>query len=435
MADVKISALPAATTPLDGTELAPIVQSGTTKRVTVANLTVGRALTASSLTLTTPLSAANGGTGLTSLGTGIATFLGTPTSANLAAAVTDETGTGALVFGTTPTFTTSALFPAGTVSAPGIAASGDTNTGIYFPAADTIGFVEGGVQAMTLDASARLAINATSTSYRLLASDGSGNYWNGSSAWTGGNPAAIVIRNTATGGYDAVVLGQMTDTGGTSKDAWAIGAVGTSGWTAGNNATQTADMYFAVRNNSGGISERMRISSDGTFRVKGAGTAGSTDAFQVAGGAPASAMLLDASGNLGVGTTSPTTYGNYAFIGGTTAIGNTSNAYLYLYTGTTQRGLFYADSGRVQLEALTSNPLTFWTGGSERARIDSNGNVIINTAAIATNATNGFLYVPTCAGTPTGTPTTYTGRAPIVVDTTNNKLYFYSSGVWRDAGP
>jgi hypothetical protein len=72
---------------------------------------------------------------------------------------------------------------------------------------------------------------------------------------------------------------------------------------------------------------------------------------------------------------------------------------------------------------------------SERARIDSNGNIICNTAAIATNATNGFLYVPGCAGTPTGTPTTVTGRSPIVVDTTNNKLYFYSGGQWRDAGP
>ena len=43
------------------------------------------------------------------LGTGIATFLTTPSSANLAAAVTDETGSGALVFGTSPTITTSLL--------------------------------------------------------------------------------------------------------------------------------------------------------------------------------------------------------------------------------------------------------------------------------------------------------------------------------------
>ena len=45
-----------------------------------------------------------------------------------------------------------------------------------------------------------------------------------------------------------------------------------------------------------GGTERTRVSSDGTFRVKGAGTAGSTDAFQVSGSAPASAMTLDANG-------------------------------------------------------------------------------------------------------------------------------------------
>jgi hypothetical protein len=42
-------------------------------------------------------------TGVSGLGTGVATFLATPTSANLAGALTDETGTGALVFGTSPT--------------------------------------------------------------------------------------------------------------------------------------------------------------------------------------------------------------------------------------------------------------------------------------------------------------------------------------------
>lgn len=46
---------------------------------------------------------------ITGLGTGIATFLATPSSANLIAAVTDETGTGALVFGTSPTLTTAIL--------------------------------------------------------------------------------------------------------------------------------------------------------------------------------------------------------------------------------------------------------------------------------------------------------------------------------------
>jgi hypothetical protein len=45
-------------------------------------------------------------TGVSGLGTGVATFLATPTSANLAAALTDETGTGANVFATSPTLTT-----------------------------------------------------------------------------------------------------------------------------------------------------------------------------------------------------------------------------------------------------------------------------------------------------------------------------------------
>jgi len=50
MADSKISALPAATVPLAGTEVLPIVQSSTTKQVSVANLTAGRAISASSIT-------------------------------------------------------------------------------------------------------------------------------------------------------------------------------------------------------------------------------------------------------------------------------------------------------------------------------------------------------------------------------------------------
>lgn len=45
-------------------------------------------------------------TGVSGLGTGVATFLATPSSANLATAVTDETGSGALVFATSPTLTT-----------------------------------------------------------------------------------------------------------------------------------------------------------------------------------------------------------------------------------------------------------------------------------------------------------------------------------------
>lgn len=66
---------------------------------------------------------------------------------------------------------------------------------------------------------------------------------------------------------------------------------------------------------------------------------------------------------------------------------------------------------------------------SERLRCDHLGNVIVNTSAVATNATDGFLYIPTCAGTPSGTPTAYSGRVPLVFDSSNNELYVYD-GSW-----
>jgi hypothetical protein len=73
--------------------------------------------TPSSVTLTNgtglPIS-----TGVSGLGTGVATFLGTPTSANLASALTNETGSGVAVFDTSPTLTTPTLAAGGTARAP-----------------------------------------------------------------------------------------------------------------------------------------------------------------------------------------------------------------------------------------------------------------------------------------------------------------------------
>lgn len=68
---------------------------------------------------------------------------------------------------------------------------------------------------------------------------------------------------------------------------------------------------------------------------------------------------------------------------------------------------------------------------AERMRIDNQGSVIVGTAAIATTATGGFLYVPASAGPPTGTPTAYTGRVPLHVDSTNSKFYAYIGGAWK----
>lgn len=52
--------------------------------------------------------------------------------------------------------------------------------------------------------------------------------------------------------------------------------------------------------------------------------------------------------------------------------------------------------------------------------------------ALATNATAGFLEIPTCAGTPTGTVVVRTGKAAIVYDTTNNKIALTTGGgTWK----
>jgi len=60
--------------------------------------------------------------------------------------------------------------------------------------------------------------------------------------------------------------------------------------------------------------------------------------------------------------------------------------------------------------------------------LEETGSVTVGTAAIATTATDGFFYIPTCAGTPTGTPTALTGRAPMVYDSTGNKFWMYDGG-------
>lgn len=82
-----------------------------------------------------------------------------------------------------------------------------------------------------------------------------------------------------------------------------------------------------------------------------------------------------------------------------------------------------------RIEFLTG---TNAAGRTQSMRITGLKSVVIgnNSSALATTATDGFLYIPTCAGVPTGVPTTQTGTLPIVIDSTNNKMYIYSGGAW-----
>jgi hypothetical protein len=69
---------------------------------------------------------------------------------------------------------TAVTFVAGTASDPAITTTGDTNTGIFFPAADTIAFAEGGAEAMRIDSSGRVGIGTSSPGRLLTVSNTSG---------------------------------------------------------------------------------------------------------------------------------------------------------------------------------------------------------------------------------------------------------------------
>lgn len=63
--------------------------------------------------------------------------------------------------------------------------------------------------------------------------------------------------------------------------------------------------------------------------------------------------------------------------------------------------------------------------------ISAVGNIVVGTAANATTATGPFIYEASCAGTPTGVPTAFTGRVPTVIDTTAGKLWAYYGDAWH----
>jgi hypothetical protein len=169
------------------------------------------------------------------LGTGVATFLATPTSANLAAAVTDETGSGSLVFGTSPTITT-----------PTISRG---STGQVFIAQDN----NNATVTMTTDANGR-------------------NFF------------------TVNGKTNGVAQSGAYITANGFEESWIY--VNTT-----NNATGNRVMRF------GNLSSRFSIQ-----RMNDANSSITATPFSLANNAPTNSFYMDASGNTGYGTSSPTAF-------------------------------------------------------------------------------------------------------------------------------
>ena len=89
-------------------------------------------------------------------------------------------------------------------------------------------------------------------------------------------------------------------------------------------------------------------------------------------------------------------------------------------------------SNEVQILTGSGDNLTLATNGGNCIRMDLNKNVSFNDTALATNATNGFMWIPSCPGTPTGVLTApYSNAAAIIYDSSANKIWVNCGGTWR----
>lgn len=186
-------------------------------------------------------------TGVSGLGAGVATFLATPSSANLAAAVTGETGTGALVFATTPTLQTPVLGAATATSINGLTITTSTGTltvpnGVVLtgPAASGTAMTLGNAEAVSgiktfatgqiVNGTLRLGTVSSVTGQLLLANIGSAFL----TTIQAGNAAAAITYTWPTNvGAAGTVL---TDAAGNGTLSWAAGGGG--GGTPGGADTQ-----------------------------------------------------------------------------------------------------------------------------------------------------------------------------------------------------
>ena len=192
-------------------------------------------------------------TGVSGLGANVATFLGTPTSANLASAVSDETGSGSLVFATSPTLVTPALGTpsSGTLTSCtglplstgvtgtlpiGNGGTGQTTASTAFNALSPITTAGDLILGTGTNTAGRLAIGANSY---VLTSDGSTASWQAPSGGVSTFSAGTTgfTPNTATTGAVTLAGTLATTNGGTGLTSFttngAVYATSTSALTTG----------------------------------------------------------------------------------------------------------------------------------------------------------------------------------------------------------
>ena len=196
---------------------------------------------------------------------------------------------------------------AGTAALPGLTPVGDADTGIFFPAADTIAFAEGGKEAARLDASGKLLIGTSSatSNTRLgqkaaVVSTGSANFGGLSvTSYSGPNPGTGPIidlqrsKGTTDGSLTEVVAGDLLgylvfrgSDGAAFSDAAHISGWADGDWTTSGDTSDSPGrlVFSTTADGESGPTERMRIDSNGvsiyaippagqpTFKVQTGGT-------------------------------------------------------------------------------------------------------------------------------------------------------------------
>ena len=262
---------------LSGTAL-PVLNGGT--GVTTSTGTTNVVLS-NSPTLVTPAL----GTPSALVGTNIT---GTATSFNINGTVGATTpASGAF---TTLSATGVTTVQAGTAALPAITTTGDTNTGIFFPAADTIAFSEGGAEAMRIDSSGNVGIGTASPSARLHVD-------------SGGTADGFRLNSTTTSVFNSWYLSSV-------RKAYFL--IDSSGILIDSEAASTSQR-FATQG-----SERMRIDSSGNLLlgtttnpggsarlgIKGSGTTISTVSLYIINSSSVGNFLVYDDGSINTGTTS-----------------------------------------------------------------------------------------------------------------------------------